>query len=142
MRSIARLADLKSVIGEELAISNWFTVDQQRINLFAEATKTYEKLNRLVPNNPQLLTDMGTSFAKAKDFDRAFALYDRAIELQPDYFLVWSNRGNLLAELSFNAEALVVSIRHKIKPTGQSPRYTMLLGVVKGGFKEGGGGNG
>ncbi len=42
MRSIARLADLKSVIGEELAISNWFTVDQQRINLFAEATGDHQ----------------------------------------------------------------------------------------------------
>jgi protein O-GlcNAc transferase len=80
---------------------------QHGSNLFAEAAKTYERLNRLVPNNAQLLTDMGTSYAKGNEFDRAFAIYDRAIELQPDYFLVWSNRGNLLAELSFNAEALV-----------------------------------
>jgi len=53
-----------------------------------------------------------------------------------------SNSENLAGETQFNAEALVVSIKHKIKPAGQSPRYTMLLGVIKGGFKEGGDGNG
>jgi len=45
-------------------------------------------------------------------------------------------------EKQFNGKALVVSIRHKIKPLGQSPRYTMILGVVKASYKEGGGGNG
>ena len=53
-----------------------------------------------------------------------------------------ADSGGSAGETQFNAEALVVSIRHKIKPAGQSPRYTMLLGVVKGGFKEGGDGNG
>lgn len=45
-------------------------------------------------------------------------------------------------ETQFNGKALVVSIRHKVKPLGQSPRYTMILGVVKASYKEGGGGNG
>ena len=49
---------------------------------------------------------MGTSYAKLKDYDKAFSLYDKAIELQPQYFLVWSNRGNLLADLSFSSEAI------------------------------------
>lgn len=51
--------------------------------------------------------------------------------------------GNTSAgEKQFNGKALVVSIRHKIKPVGETPRYTMILGVVTGGYKEGGGGNG
>lgn len=45
-------------------------------------------------------------------------------------------------EKQFNGKALVVSIRHKINPIGTTPRYTMILGVVKGSYKEGGGGNG
>jgi len=45
-------------------------------------------------------------------------------------------------EKQFNGKALVVSIRHKIKPLGQTPRYTMILGVIKGSYKEGGGENG
>ncbi|QWE11604.1 tetratricopeptide repeat protein [Polynucleobacter sp. AP-Titi-500A-B4] len=79
---------------------------QHGADLFAAAVKTYETLNRLIPNNAQILTDMGTSYAKLRDYDKAFLLYDKAIELHPQYFLVWSNRGNLLADLSFSSEAI------------------------------------
>jgi hypothetical protein len=41
-------------------------------------------------------------------------------------------------EGQFNKKALVVAIRHKIKPAGQSPRYTMVLELVKGGMEQGG----
>jgi hypothetical protein len=50
--------------------------------------------------------------------------------------------GNASGETQFNGKALVVAIRHKVKPLGQTPRYTMILRVVKGSYKEGGGGNG
>jgi hypothetical protein len=50
--------------------------------------------------------------------------------------------GTTSGEKQFNGKALVVSIKHKILPLGASPRYTMVLGVVKGSHKEGGGGNG
>jgi len=50
--------------------------------------------------------------------------------------------GAAAGETQFNAEALVVYIKHKIRPAGQTPRYTMVLGVVKGSFKEKGGSNG
>jgi hypothetical protein len=45
-------------------------------------------------------------------------------------------------ESEHNGKALVVGIRHKVKPVGQEPRYTMVLRVVKGSYKQGGGGNG
>lgn len=45
-------------------------------------------------------------------------------------------------ESQFNGKALVVSIKHIISPAGQSPGYTMELGVVKASYKEGGGNNG
>ena len=47
--------------------------------------------------------------------------------------------GKESGENQFNGNALVVSIRHKIKPQGMTPRYTMLLRVVKASNKEGGG---
>jgi len=53
-----------------------------------------------------------------------------------------ADSGNESGESEFNGKALVVAIRHKIKPAGQPNRYTMILRVVKGSFKEGGGGNG
>ena len=42
MRIISRLGDLKSMVGEELAVSNWFVVDQGRINQFADATGDHQ----------------------------------------------------------------------------------------------------
>jgi DNA polymerase III psi subunit len=48
---------------------------------------------------------------------------------------------NAAGEKQFNGKALVVAIRHKIAPLGQSPRYTMILRVVKASYKEGNGGN-
>jgi len=42
MRIISRLGDLKSMVGEELAVSNWFVVDQPRINQFADATGDHQ----------------------------------------------------------------------------------------------------
>jgi hypothetical protein len=53
-----------------------------------------------------------------------------------------ANSGGGAGESQFNGKALVVSIRHKIKPLGQTPRYTMILGVVKASYKEGGGSSG
>lgn len=40
-------------------------------------------------------------------------------------------------ESQFNGKALVVAIRHKVKPLGETPRYTMILRIVKASYKEG-----
>jgi acyl dehydratase len=39
---IKQLADLKGLIGQEIAISDWVTVTQERINQFAEATGDFQ----------------------------------------------------------------------------------------------------
>lgn len=41
-------------------------------------------------------------------------------------------------EGQFNKKALVVAIRHKIKPSGQRPQYTMVLELAKAGMEQGG----
>ena len=42
MTSFEHLADLQVRVGEEVGVSDWITVDQQRINLFAEATGDHQ----------------------------------------------------------------------------------------------------
>ena len=42
MRVISRLGHLKAMVGEELAVSTWFVVDQRRINEFADATGDHQ----------------------------------------------------------------------------------------------------
>jgi hypothetical protein len=46
--------------------------------------------------------------------------------------------GSSTPESQFGDKVLVTKIRHKIKPAGQTPRYTMVLTVVKAGFAQGG----
>jgi acyl dehydratase len=38
MRRFATLAELQALVGREIGLSDWITVDQRRIDLFAEAT--------------------------------------------------------------------------------------------------------
>jgi acyl dehydratase len=42
MRSFATLAELQTLVGQEIAHSDWITVDQRRIDLFADATGDHQ----------------------------------------------------------------------------------------------------
>jgi len=42
MKRFARLSDLQHLVGQELAVSDWITVDQHRIDLFAQATGDHQ----------------------------------------------------------------------------------------------------
>ncbi len=42
MRHFDSLDDLKACLGQEFATSEWFAIDQQRIDLFAEATGDHQ----------------------------------------------------------------------------------------------------
>jgi predicted O-linked N-acetylglucosamine transferase (SPINDLY family) len=79
---------------------------QHTAGLYREALVTYEQLMKLLGSKPEILTDMGTSCAKLKDYALAAKLFDQAISIDPNYFLAWSNRGNLLAEQNQIHEAI------------------------------------
>ncbi len=42
VRRFARLADLQPLVGQEIGLSDWLTVDQHRIDLFADATEDHQ----------------------------------------------------------------------------------------------------
>ena len=42
MREIASLAELKALVGQEVAVSDWVEISQERVNQFAEATGDYQ----------------------------------------------------------------------------------------------------
>ncbi len=41
-RHFAKLSDLQALVGQELGQSDWLTIDQRRIDLFAEATNDHQ----------------------------------------------------------------------------------------------------
>lgn len=42
MRSFATLAELPELVGQEVATSDWITITQQQVNLFADATGDHQ----------------------------------------------------------------------------------------------------
>jgi len=42
VREIASLAELKSLVGQEVAVSEWVEITQERVNLFADATDDHQ----------------------------------------------------------------------------------------------------
>ena len=42
MRSFENIADLKPLVGESIGVSEWLLIDQDRINLFADATGDHQ----------------------------------------------------------------------------------------------------
>ena len=42
MKSFEHLADLQSLVGQDVGVSDWITVDQNRIDLFAQATGDHQ----------------------------------------------------------------------------------------------------
>ncbi|HEY8609416.1 MAG TPA: MaoC family dehydratase [Noviherbaspirillum sp.] len=42
MRQIASVEELRSLVGQEVAVTEWFDVSQERVNLFAEATGDHQ----------------------------------------------------------------------------------------------------
>lgn len=42
MRVIASVEELKSLVGQEVAVTDWITISQERVNLFAEATGDHQ----------------------------------------------------------------------------------------------------
>ena len=42
MREIASLVELKKLVGQEVAVSDWVEISQERVNLFAEATGDHQ----------------------------------------------------------------------------------------------------
>jgi len=42
MRSFPTIAELKDLVGQEVGVSDWITVTQERIRLFAEATNDHQ----------------------------------------------------------------------------------------------------
>jgi acyl dehydratase len=42
MRTIASLAEVPALVGQEVAVSDWITITQEQVNLFADATGDHQ----------------------------------------------------------------------------------------------------
>ena len=80
MRVFEKLADLKPLVGQELAVSDWFPVSQQRIDqfnaMFTDAKKGDVIVLDYIPNQGTKVTIAGTEkgVIPGKDFNDAMLL--------------------------------------------------------------------
>ena len=62
MREIASLAELKALVGQEIAVSDWVEITQERINLFADATGDHQWIH-IDPERARKESPYGTTIA-------------------------------------------------------------------------------
>lgn len=62
MHNIASMDVLKTLVGQELAVSDWMLIDQERINLFAEASGDHQWIH-LDAQHCRLESPYGTTIA-------------------------------------------------------------------------------
>ncbi|MGB0478619.1 MAG: MaoC/PaaZ C-terminal domain-containing protein, partial [Parvibaculales bacterium] len=59
MRIFENLDEYSAAVGEELGVSDWYEVDQERVNMFADATGDHQWIH-LDPERTQKELGMGT----------------------------------------------------------------------------------
>jgi acyl dehydratase len=60
--ALENLAHLRALVGQEIGVSDWFEVTQERINQFAEATLDYQWIH-LDPTRAEAESPFGTTIA-------------------------------------------------------------------------------
>ena len=82
MRTFATLAELAALVGQEVAVSDWITVTQHQINLFAEATGDHQWIHvdeeraKAGPFGAPIAHGFLTLSLIPKFFDNALAVLD------------------------------------------------------------------
>lgn len=61
--------------------------------MFQQAIEFYKRANELLPNNADLLTDMGICYQELRQFDTALATLERAQKADPDH---WQSLYNIV----------------------------------------------
>ncbi len=83
MRSFASLDELRSVVGQEVAVTEWMEIAQERVNLFADATDDHqwihvdlERCQRESPFKAPIAHGFLTLSLVSTLFERAIAMVD------------------------------------------------------------------
>ncbi len=83
MRSFASLDELRAVVGQEVAVTEWMQIAQERVNLFADATDDHqwihvdlERCQRESPFKAPIAHGFLTLSLVSTLFERAIAMVD------------------------------------------------------------------
>ena len=81
------------------------------INLYLQTNEDPEKIvellddaKKVMPDNPSLFYVEGNIYVGVKNFEKAIAAYDKALEINPNYDFAWYGKGNVALKI---AEGLI-----------------------------------
>jgi len=109
-------ARIKIIDGLELAIEidaqHFFFFFHGELNYLDEhliaATEYYRKAYELAPKNLLMLRGLGVAYSKRNSFQKAQALFDRAVNLHPHDYRIWRQRGVTYSKMKQFEEAFTV----------------------------------
>ena len=81
-------------------------IDLHRAGRFEEARFQYEQLCAIVPNDANLLTNLGTLYHDLGDDSKSLELLRRSLALKGDQPTAWNNLGNVCRRLDARGDAL------------------------------------
>ena len=110
----------------------------ENIKDFDKALFDYQKANKL-SSNPYILFNYGNALKELRRLDEALHVYEKSIELKPDYAEAYNNRGNALKDLKRFDDAFISYDRAiQIKPDYAEAIFNKsILKLLLGEYKEG-----
>ncbi len=92
-----------------IALLGWYSFLTVRQNLYWRDDLTfYERTIKFKPNTPRVYYNLGIVYAELGRTEEAIQMYQKAIELAPDYFLAHNN----LAVVYYSRQEYELAIRH------------------------------
>jgi Flp pilus assembly protein TadD len=95
-----------------------------------EAARCYERALFLHPNHPEVLNNLGVTFAERGQHEEAIGWYERALAANAQYAEAWFNRGNAQREL-LRCEAACDSYAWALELQPKWPAALTNLGLAQ-----------
>ena len=86
-----------------------------QLNRPQEAFASYDRALMLNKNFYEALIGKANTYSLVKDYQQALSMLDRAVEIRPQDYQVWYNRGNLLLQALNNPTEAVTSFQQATK---------------------------
>lgn len=102
-------------IASTLIIMALMVTTISRNSVWATGTSVWEDAKNKAPNKPRIYLNLGEVYQREGRFDLALLHYDRALELKPNIYAAYSNKGSLFLD-----QALMLYQNKRLKESSES----------------------
>ena len=98
-------------------------------NLLEDAWIVLNRLDSAYPDSPEIIATMGDAALKVGDFEFAYEMFDRVIELEPVWSEAWSARARCRLEMC-EFETARADLEHAIALDPANPEAHYCIGIL------------